>query len=405
MTGLHTGHTPVRGNRTLANDGQFPMPSMATLPLLLKQAGYVTGAFGKWGLGHPDAGGGPGNQGIDEFFGYNSQGLAHNYYIPALWHNNQRIPLPENEGDRRGTYTPQLIHEKTLNFIERYKDSTFFLYVPSIIPHAELFAPDEYIARFMEPASPENRMTVKSVFEPETPYRGIDATDHPRFKRGGYGSQSHPRAAFAAMVTLLDDQVGEIMNKVKELGIERNTIIIFTSDNGPHREGGADPDFFESNGPFRGYKRDLYEGGIRVPMVVKWPDKVEAGSTSDHIFAAWDVLPTFCEISGVTAPSSDGISFYPELIGEVDQKQHEFLYWEFHEQGRKQAVRCGKWKAVRTGIEKNPAAPLELYDLSQDPGETIDLAGQYPDVEAKMLAFMEKAHEEDPEWPFLSAND
>lgn len=402
MTGLHTGHTPVRGNRTLENDGQFPMPSIPTLPVLLKRAGYVTGAFGKWGLGHADTEGAPGNQGIDEFYGYNSQGLAHNYYIPELWHNDQKVVLPENDGVSRGTYAPQLIHEKTLGFIEQYKDSTFFLYVPSIIPHAELFAPQEYMAKFTEPLSPENRMVIKSVFEPETPYRGIDAIDHPRFKRGGYGSQSHPRAAFAAMVTLLDNQVGEIMKKVKDLGIEKNTIIIFTSDNGPHREGGADPDFFKSNGPFRGYKRDLYEGGIRVPMIVKWPDKVEAGSTSDHIFAAWDVLPTFCQIGGVSAPDFDGISFYPALVGEEDQKQHEFLYWEFHEQGRKQAVRYGKWKAIRKNLEKNPDAPLELYDLSTDVGETTDLAGRYPDIETKMLAFMKDAHEEDPEWPFLS---
>lgn len=403
MTGLHTGHTPVRGNRTMAEQAQYPLPSMATLPVLLKQAGYVTGAFGKWGLGHVNSEGGPGNQGIDEFFGYNSQGLAHNYYIPELWHNDQKVPLPENEGLKRGTYAPNLIHEKTLEFIERNKDTTFFLYVPSIIPHAELFAPEEYMARFTERSSPESTMGIKSLFEPEKPYQGVDAADHPRFKKGGYGSQSHPRAAFAAMVTLLDDQVGEIMKKVKELGIEENTIIVFTSDNGPHVEGGADPEFFNSNGPFKGYKRDLYEGGIRVPLIIKWDDKVAPGSTSDHVFAAWDMLPTFCHVAGIDAPETDGISFYPELVGEEEQPQHEFLYWEFHEQGKKQAVRYGHWKGVRKGLEKNPNAPLELYNLSEDIGEEKDLAGQHPEIEKTLLECMNASHDEDPEWPFLNA--
>lgn len=400
MTGLHTGHTYIRGNRGMKG-GQFPLPTDAvTIPKLLKKAGYVTGAFGKWGLGYPGSTGDPLKQGFDEFFGYNSQTIAHNYYPWELSDNNVRIVLEENQGTQHGLYAPSLIHEKTLDFIERHQDTTFFLYVPSIIPHAELFAPEKYMERFLERTSPEPPYHYTSKFGPEQVYKGIDDADHPRYKMGGYGSQPYPRAAFAAMVTLLDDQVGEIMEKLEKLGLSENTLVIFTSDNGPHVEGGADPDYFNSNGPFQGYKRDLFEGGIRIPMIAHWKGKIAEGSQSDHVSAFWDVMPTLSEIAGTEVPQEiDGKSFLPSLLGE-EQPPHEYLYWEFHEQGGKQAVRMGDWKAIRLNILKGD--PLtSLYHLKNDPMETQDLSEQHPEILAEALKIMETAREEDPEWPFF----
>lgn len=404
MTGLHTGHTYVRGNRGM-HGGQFPLPTGAsTIPKLLKEAGYVTGAFGKWGLGYPGSTGDPLKQGFDEFFGYNSQTIAHNYYPKELWHNNEKIVLEENQGTQHGLYAPQLIHEKTLDFIDRHRDTTFFLYVPSIVPHAELFAPEEYMELFLEKESPEPPYNMVSKFGPEKAYEGIDDPNHPRYKVGGYGSQPYPRAAFAAMVKMLDDQVGEIMQKLENLGLAENTLVIFTSDNGPHLEGGADPDFFNSNGPFQGYKRDLLEGGIRIPMLAYWKGQIKEGSRSDHISAFWDVMPTLCEMVGVKVPTEiDGLSFLPSLVGE-EQKEHEFLYWEFHEQGGKQAVRKGDWKMIRKNvIEGEPETAL--YNLIDDPGESKDLSAQHPGLIKEMVGIMETARKEDPEWPFLAANN
>ena len=402
MTGYHTGHTPVRGNRGV-NGGQFPLPTETlTVAKLLKQAGYATGAFGKWGLGYPGSTGDPLNQGFDVFFGYNSQTIAHNYYPRELNSNNEVITLPENQGTDQGLYAPNLIHEKTLDFIDKNADQPFFLYIPSVIPHAELFAPEEYMQRFMKNDAPESTLGQVSIFEPETPYKGIDDPENPRYKVGGYGSQSHPRAAFAAMVTLLDDQVGEILAKLDELGISENTLIIFTSDNGPHREGGADPDYFNSNGPFQGYKRDLYEGGIRMPMLARWPAKIRAGSRSDHISAFWDVLPTLAEAAGLDAPDGiDGLSFLPTLM-EKEQPAHEYMYWEFHEQGGKQAIRRGNWKAIRLNVLRENTEML-LFDLSNDPAERNNVAEQHPEIVAEMLHFMENSRVEDPEWPFIGA--
>lgn len=402
MTGLHTGHTPVRGNRGV-NGGQFPLPAETlTVAKLLQQTGYATGAFGKWGLGYPGSTGDPQNQGFDEFFGYNSQTIAHNYYPRELNSNEEIIALPENAGADQGLYAPNLIHEKTLEFLDRHAGQPFFLYIPSVIPHAELFAPEEYMQRFMKTESLESTLGQVSAFEPETPYEGIDDPEHPRYKVGGYGSQAHPHAAFAAMVTLLDDQVGEILAKLDELGIADNTLIMFTSDNGPHREGGADPDFFNSNGPFQGYKRDLYEGGIRMPMLVRWPDKITAGSISDHISAFWDVLPTLAEVAEVDIPENiDGISFLPALLGK-EQPKHNYLYWEFHEQGGKQAIRKGDWKAIRLNVLRD-SSELLLFDISQDPEERNNLADQNPEVVQEMLDLMKNSRIEDPEWPFIDA--
>lgn len=378
MTGLHTGHTPVRGNKEIQPEGQHPLPdTILTVAKLLQQQGYVTGAFGKWGLGFPGSAGDPVNQGFNRFFGYNCQRLGHHYYPYYLWDNETKVELTENQGQQTGTYAPELIHEKTLAFIEDHKEQPFFLYVPSIIPHAELFAPEEYMERF------------RGKFPPETVYQGVDEGEN--YRLGPYGTQEEPHAAFAAMVTLLDDQVGEIVAKVKELGLEENTLIIFTSDNGPHQEGGADPDYFNSNGPLKGYKRDLYEGGIRVPTVAYWPSTVKAGQT-DHISAFWDFLPTAAELSGAGIPAGlDGISYLPTLTGKGTQKQHDYLYWEFHERGGRVAIRKGKWKGVRYDVLKNPDSPLELYDLSQDIGEEHNVADQHPGIAAELDSLLRQA--------------
>ncbi|WP_220377758.1 MULTISPECIES: arylsulfatase [unclassified Arenibacter] len=380
MTGMHTGHTVVRGNYGIKPEGQFPIPdSTLTIAEVLKKAGYSTGAFGKWGLGYPGSEGDPNNQGFDTFYGYNCQTMGHNYYPYHLWSNQDSIVLPENSGKKKGVYAPSLIHERTLAFIEENKDRPFFAYVPSIIPHAELVAPEEEMKR------------VRGKYVPEKVFKGID--NGPRYKIGGYGSQTESHAAFAAMVGILDRQVGEILEKVKDLGIADNTIIIFTSDNGPHLEGGADPDYFNSNGLLKGYKRDLYEGGVRVPMLVKWPNKIKPGTVTAHVSAFWDVFPTLAEIAEAKkTPDLDGISFLPTLLGEsVVQKEHEYLYWEFHEKGGRQAVRMGDWKAVKYNVLENPDARIELYDLSKDIGEENNVATYFPKVVAEMESILEKA--------------
>lgn len=307
------------------------------------------------------------------------QRLGHNYYPYHLWSNNDSIVLSENMGGKNGVYAPNLIQQETLKFIENNKDKPFFLYVPSIIPHAELAAPEEYMAKH------------RGKYPPEKEYDGVD--EGPEFNLGPYRSQKETHAAFAAMIDLLDSQVGEIMKKVENLGIVDNTIIVFTSDNGPHEEGGADPEYFNSNGPFKGVKRDLYEGGIRVPMIVKWPGKIEPGSESDHISAFWDVMPTFSKIAGVDSPNDiDGISFLPTLLGQDEkQKEHEYLYWEFHERGGRQAVRKGKWKAVKYNIFDRPDAPLELYNLEEDKGEKNNVAEDHPEIVAEMQNIIDTA--------------
>jgi arylsulfatase A-like enzyme len=231
----------------------------------------------------------------------------------------------------------------------------------------------------------------RGKFEPEKSFKGVDSG--PDFRLGAYGSQPEAHAAFAAMITQLDDYVGEILKKLDELGIAGNTIVIFTSDNGPHQEGGADPDYFNSNGPFRGYKRDLYEGGIRVPMLVRWPGKIKAGSVTDHVSAFWDVMPTLAEITGAKIPENiDGISFLPTLLGGKNQKQHDYLYWELHEQGGKIAVRTGNWKGVRLNVDIDPQGKIELYDLSKDPGEINNVASAYPDIVKRINDIMNQAH-------------
>lgn len=387
MSGQHTGHTPVRGNVSLEPEGQYPLPAeMASLPQLLKKAGYTTGAFGKWGLGPPGSESDH-NQHFDVFFGYNCQALAHHYYPYYLWDNQKKLVLEGNQGREKAQYAPILIQERLLDFIEANKDRPFFCYVPSVIPHADLAAPKSYLERF------------RGKFPEPNPFEGYD--EGPRYRRGPYESQPEPRTAFAAMVTLLDEQVGEIVAKVNELGIADKTLIIFTSDNGPHQEAGADPDFFDSNGPYRGYKRDLYEGGIRVPMIATWPGKIKPGTRSDHLSAFWDVMPTLLELANAPAPEQiDGISFLPTLLGNRHQPQHDYLYWEFHERGGRVAIRQGNWKAVRYNVLKNPNAPTQLYNLATDPGETTDVAEAHPDVVARILPLFSQSRVPSEAFPF-----
>ncbi len=385
MTGQHTGHTFIRGNSergfTLENEGQYPLAAEElTIAEVLKEAGYRTGAFGKWGLGYPGSKGDPNFQGFDQFYGYNCQRVAHNYYPTHLWDNQSKQMLEGNDGTATKTYAPELIHQKALSFLEEHKDAPFFMYYPSVIPHAELVVPEKYMTKHRNKYLPEKKYTRKN---------GND-----NYSLGGYNSQEEGHAAFAAMINILDDQVGEIIDKVHELGIAENTLIIFTSDNGPHMEGGADPDYFDSNGPLKGYKRDLYEGGIRVPMMAYWPSKIQPGSTTDHTSAFWDFFPTAIEIAGInkTMGEIDGISFLPTLLGK-EQTRHPYLYWEFLERGGRQAVRMNQWKGVRLNMAKNPDAPIELYRLTDDIGEENDLAEQYPELVIQMDSIMKEAHE------------
>ncbi|WP_299668299.1 arylsulfatase [uncultured Polaribacter sp.] len=373
LTGMHTGHTPIRGNKEVKPEGQHPIPDETfTLAEALKKAGYVTGAFGKWGLGYPGSEGDPINQGFDVFFGYNCQRLGHHYYPYHLWSNNDSIVLKGNAGFKKEVYAPNLIQEKALAFLEKNKDTTFFMYVPTIIPHAELAAPDSILNKY------------SGKFLPEKIYKGIEKG--PNYRLGYYESQKESHAAFVAMIEVMDNQVGEIMAKLKELGVEDNTILVFTSDNGPHTEGGADPKYFNSNGDLRGTKRDLYEGGIRVPMIIKWPQKITPGTKTDLVSAFWDVFPTFSEIAEIAVPAGlDGISFLPTLLDQSEKQiQHDYLYWEFHEKGGRQAIRKGKWKAVKYNVLEKPNAPMELYDLSKDIGETTNIAAMHPEIVDEM---------------------
>jgi arylsulfatase A-like enzyme len=260
--------------------------------------------------------------------------------------------------------------------------------MPFTIPHAELIAPKE--AMDMYDGKIEER---KSYGNLSLPYKSP----------GRYNAQEKPHTAFAAMVSLMDKNIGRVMALLKELGIDDNTIVMFTSDNGPHKEGGADPKFFNSSGPLTGVKRDLYEGGIRVPMIARWPGRIKANSQTDHISAFWDVMPTLCEIASVEpAKNIDGISFLPAMLGKK-QKKHEYLYWEFHERGGKQAVRMGKWKAVRLKASANPNAPIELYDLDKDIAEKNNIAAKHPEIVAKMNRIMKSARVHTDKWPFYKA--
>ena len=390
ITGTHSGHTAIRGNLELAPEGQFPLPeSSQTLFHDFKAAGYTTGAFGKWGLGFIGSTGDPQRQGVDRFFGYNCQLLAHSYYPDHLWDNARRIELDTDLPYGEGTYAPDRIHREAVEWLRDAARSRqpFFLWYPTTIPHAELIVPEDSLIR-----------RYRGAF-PETPFHGVDEGIF--FRKGGYCSQPEPHATFAAMVARLDAYVGDLIRELKELGVYDNTLIIFSSDNGPHKEGGADPDFFDSNGPWRGYKRDVYEGGIRVPMIVSWPGHIAPGSETDFMCSFWDLMPTFRDLTGAASPEGmDGVSLLPLLEGRDGQVEHEYLYFEFQELGGRQAVREGPWKLVHLDI-RSDAPRYELYNLDSDPGETADLSARYPDVVARLQALMGSAHIPHPDFPVL----
>jgi arylsulfatase A-like enzyme len=355
-----------------------------TVAELLKEAGYSTGIIGKWGLGEPDSTGIPNRQGFDYWFGYLNQRHAHNYYPEYLWLNEEKLELqnevnheiggrdrtPGGVATKRVEYSHDLFAEDALSFVEKNKDNPFFLYLALTIPHANNEAGNE-------------GMEVPSL----EPYADKDWPE--------------PQKGHAAMITRMDGDIGRLMAKLKTLGMDENTLVMFSSDNGPHKEGGADPAFFNSSGPLRGYKRALYEGGIRVPMIARWPGKIEAGSVSGHISAFWDFLPTCCELVGIEAPEGiDGISMVPTLFGRSgEQREHEYLYWEFHEQGKRQGVRMGDWKGIRQNVAKNPGGPIELYNLKKDIGEKRNVAARHSGVVAKIEELMKSARTPSEHWP------
>ena len=378
MTGFHTGHALVRGN------ARVPLrPSDVTIAELLKEAGYSTGIIGKWGLGEPDSTGIPNRQGFDYWFGYLNQRHAHNYYPEYLWRNEEKVELknevnhviggqdrtPGGVATKRVEYSHDLYAEDALGFVEKNKDNPFFLYLALTIPHANNEAGNE-------------GMEVPSL----EPYADKDWPE--------------PQKGHAAMITRMDGDIGRLMAKLKELRLDKNTFVMFTSDNGPHKEGGADPTFFNSSGPLQAYKRALYEGGIRVPMIARWPGRIKAGSISDHVSAFWDFLPTCCDLVGAEAPEGiDGISMVPTLLGRPgEQREHDYLYWEFHEQGKRQAVRMGDWKGIRQNVAKNPDGPIELYNLKNDISEKSNVAVRHPSIVAKIEAYMKAARTPSEHW-------
>tara|TARA_R110002095_G_scaffold216599_1_gene214939 strand:+ start:11432 stop:12952 length:1521 start_codon:yes stop_codon:yes gene_type:complete len=386
MTGLHMGHCRVRGN-TWVKQNQSLKPEDVTVAEVLKQAGYKTALTGKWGIGEAGTQGVPNLQGFDYFYGYLNQHNAHNYYPEFLWRNGEKVKLrnivdpstiskgPTGKDSLGGVatkkvdYSHDLVMQEALDFIDRSAKQPFFLYVALTIPHA-------------------NNEAGRKVGD------GQEVPDYGIYKDKDWKKQNKGQAA---MITRMDSGVGQILDRLKELKIDKNTLVIFTSDNGHHREGGNDPEFFDANGPLRGMKRDLYEGGIRVPFIARWPETTPAGTVSDHIGYFGDLMATAANLAHVPCPTGlDSVSIAPTLTGKPDQQQqHGLLYWEFYEQGSKQAARWGKWKAVRMPML---TGETELYNLDQDLGEGTNLADQHPDIVKKMEVMMQDAHTPDPLW-------
>ncbi len=371
MTGLQSNHAYIRDNGELPTEGQMPLPEgTVTMAGALKQAGYTTGMFGKWGLGGPGTTGDPMNMGWDEFYGYNCQREAHNYYPDHLWHNREKVTLEGNEkGNIQGKqYSHDLIVSQAFEFVKKNQTKPFFLYMPVTIPHVALQVPEDSLKEY------------EGKFE-DIPYDG----------KQGYLPHPTPRAAYAAMITRLDRDMGRLFSLLKDLDLDKHTVVVFTSDNGPtHAVGGADPAFFDSADGLRGLKGSVYEGGIRVPMVVRWPGHIDAGRTTEQTGAFWDLLPTFLTVAGARTPKGlDGLSLMPTMTGRGKQKMHRRLIWEFPGYGGQQAVREGDWKAVRTNMSKGNN-DIELYNLKDDPGEKTNLAKNYPDKAAHFKEIMAK---------------
>lgn len=405
LTGKHPGHAFVRANKSTPPEGQWPIPeSEVTIAELMKRQGYVTGAFGKWGLGGPESTGRPLNQGVDRFFGYNCQAHAHSYYPSYLWDNEEHVALknvPEVPGHaslakgadpadpksydpfKGQDYAPDRIHEQALKFIRDHHEEPFFLYYPSVIPHVALHVPDEDLK----------------------PYLDLGWKDPPFTRGAGYGYTPHftPRAAYAAMITRLDRYVGNVLRTLDELGIADNTLVIFTSDNGTtHLGQEVDYNFFKSVGELRGLKGSLYEGGVRVPTVVRWPGKVAAGSSSDFVSGFEDWMPTLLDSLGAKSdvPNGvDGVSLLPTLLGEK-QAERDYLYREFPSYGGQQTIRVGDWKAVRQGMTKGNLE-VELYNLAEDIGESRNVAKEHPELVSKLTKMMSDVRTPSTEFPLL----
>lgn len=414
MTSKHPGHAYIRNNRGgvgqgdgNGGEGQEPVPAgELKLPLTMKQLGYTIGGFGKWGLGAVGSTGDPMAHGFDRFFGYNDQAVAHNFYPTYLWDNRERVKLnnepfsahqklpegadpndPANYVKFSGKeYAPDLISEQARRFLRENKDRSFFLYYPTTVPHLALQVPEDSLAEY------------KDAF-PEVPYTG----------QNGYLPQRTPHAAYAAMITRLDREIGRLLKMVDELGLRENTIVVFTSDNGPlwDRFGGTDTDFFNSAGGLRGRKGNYYEAGFRVPCIVRWTGKIAPGTTSERVTGFEDWMPTFLELIGAkdaTPKGIDGISFAPTLLGKA-QPERPFLYRESQGYDGQQSVRVGNWKAIRTNLHPRPVVKnkqpgaIELYDLAKDPTESTDVAAQHPDVVAKLGAILKEQHVPSKLWP------
>jgi arylsulfatase A len=409
LSGRHTGHAHVRDNHELGGflddeeRGQLPLPpGHPTVARWLRARGYATAVIGKWGLGGPGSTGVPTKQGFDFFYGYLDQKQAHNYYPTHLWRNEERAPLrnpyfsPHQQlegspGDpaayekyRGVDYAIDAMTREAVSWMRANASKPFFLYYAPTIPHVSLQVPEAALKEY------------EGAF-PETPYTGNNR----------YLPHRTPRAAYAAMITYLDAQVGKILDTLQEIGADGRTLVVFTSDNGATFDvGGAPTRFFESHGKLRGHKTNLYEGGIRVPMIARWPGRIRAGSTSDHVGANWDMWATFAELAGGVAPEgTDGISILPTLLDRKGQRQHDALYWEFHAQGGSQAVRMGRWKGIRNQVTRAPNAPIELYDLERDESEQNDVAGANADVVRRIEALMRSSRTPAvlPNWNFRPA--
>ena len=412
FTGLRSGHAYIRGNdevgsrgnvwsheamlRDSSLEGQRPVPANTIMiPRKLKEAGYATACIGKWGLGWPGSVSTPNKMGFDFFYGYNCQRQAHTYYPPFLYRNecreyleNQLQPVPGTKLDKgadpfdeksyakyvKKQYAPDLLYKELISFVEKSKDKPFALFWTTPVPHVPLQAPEKWIQYYRE------------KFGDEKPYIGDK----------GYFPCRYPHATYAAMVSYWDEQIGGLVKKLKELGIYENTVIIFTSDNGPTFNGGSDSPYFDSAKPYKSEigwgKASLREGGIRVPMIATWPGHIPAGTESDLLSAFWDMMPTMCELAGVKSPETDGISMVPEMLGHnKKQKKHEYLYWEYPEAGGQKAVRIGNWKAFVRNIYKG-GRKVELYNLSDYPYEQNDVAEQHPEIVEKVLEIFRKEH-------------
>lgn len=406
MTGKHGGHSYIRGNYEMGGfpdsleAGQMPLPEGTfTIPKMLKEAGYVTALTGKWGLGMNNTTGSPLKQGFDYYYGYLDQKQSHNFYPSHLWENDEKVMLDnphmyvhktldstkatDKDFDyyKGKVYSPDMMTKKAVSFINEQKSKPFFLYMPYTIPHVSLQAPDEYVKKYI------GRFN-----------------EHPYYGQQGYAPTKYPYSTYAAMITYLDDQVGIIMAEIKKLGLDDNTIIMFSSDNGATFNGGVNAKFFNSVDGLRGLKMDVYEGGIREPFIARWPGNIPANTTSDFVSAQFDMMATFAAIAGTKPNNTDGISLLPTLLGKnKDQKQRDYIYWEYPEKGGQLAIRMGDWKGVKVNLRKNLNNRWQIFNLKTDRNETTDIASEHPELTRRFDEIVKKEHQVSHllEWEFL----